>query len=342
MLKLYDEKKNKDKISAIISEMKRYKNISLLPGRWGQDNRDWTADKENHTISQSISSIRFMSKQVAQDLYDLSQKKEVELGVEIIPAKLNKEGKKVTKGLAADIKKAKENWDTMTDDERYIATIKSEEYDRVWQNPDYLESPKQEIHHMAKLDCFTNVLRALQMETCLDTRQIKILIELGYFSQFGGSDMLMKIYDMFFEGEYKVTKTIKSFMQRLDEIRKYESIASLFSKDLPLQQRLISEQENIGICLTTNPEANRSTYFVRAVDEKWGTTVTLYSVSSGKSGNVRFRKADIAKKPVSPGQIIKILDGNTSPRYTYKGGKRAPIPGEKEYWVKSYSILRPD
>ena len=60
MLKLYDEKKNTDKIAKIISEMKRYKKISLTAGRFGQDNRDWFVDKENNTISQSLSSIRYM------------------------------------------------------------------------------------------------------------------------------------------------------------------------------------------------------------------------------------------------------------------------------------------
>lgn len=343
MLKLYDEKKNTDKISAIIAEMKRYKNITLLSGKWGQDNRDWTADKEHETISQSISSIRYMSKQVAQDLYDLSQHEDAEMGVEFIKPKLNKDGKAELKKLKDEFKKASENIESLSEEEINKLNKHFEERDNeIWNSPEYLEVQAQEIHHRAKLDCFTNILRAIQMNTCLDTRQIKILIELGYFSEFGKTDTLMKVCNMFFEGESKVTKTIKSFNQRLDAVRNYEAFVKIFDSELPLRERLQSEQENIGLCLTTDPEAERNMYFVRDVDEKWGTTVTLYSVLSGKSGKVRFRKDDIKKIPVVPNMMIKIIDGNSSPKYTYKSGKRTPIPGETEYWVKKYTIVRPE
>jgi len=329
MLKLYDEKKNTDKISAIISEMKRYKGIKLLAGKWGQDNRDWTVDKEHQTISQSISSIRYMSKAVAEDLYNLSQQNEVVIGEEIVKPKLNKDGKTKLKALKL-IGNQINNANELEDINRQI--------NEVYEMDEYLEVKGGIFETKVKLDCFTNVLRALQMQSCLDTRQIKILIELGYFADFGGSAKLMRIYNEFFEGEHKLTKTIKSYNERLNEIRELEN--SILDEELPIRIRLQSEQENIGLCLSIDPEANQWLYFVRAVDEKWGTTVNLYSISNGKSGNVRFRKADLQKQPVAPNQIIKILSGNSSPRYTYKGGKKAIIPGEKDYWVKRYSIIK--
>ena len=74
MLKLYTEKGNKEKIALIVSEMKRYQDIRMLPGKFGQDNRDWYIDKANHTISQSLSSIKFMSQLAAEDLFTLGQR----------------------------------------------------------------------------------------------------------------------------------------------------------------------------------------------------------------------------------------------------------------------------
>lgn len=340
MLKLYDEKKNTDKISAIIAEMKRYRNIRLLSGKWGQDNRDWLVNKEEGTISQSISSIRFMSKQAAEDLYQLSQQEESEMGVEYIQPKLNKEGKKLEKKLKQIMENATLISDRMTDDEiKNFNETYEQLHSELWNSEEYLAVKAAEIHHFAKLDCFTNVLRALQMNTCLDTRQIKILIELGYFAQFGGSAKLMVLCNRYFEGEKKLSKTLKSFNERLEMFRQMEK--ELPDGELPIQIRLQSENENIGLCMSTDEKADNRTYFVKGVDEKWGTTVTLYSVSSGKSGTVRFRKDDLKKKPVAQNQMIRILDGNSSPRYTYKGGQRTPIPGEREYWVKSYSILQP-
>ena len=68
LLKLYTEKGNKEKIALIIDEMWRYKKIRLTPGKFGQDNRDWYIDKKNNTISQSISSIKYISSDAAEIL----------------------------------------------------------------------------------------------------------------------------------------------------------------------------------------------------------------------------------------------------------------------------------
>lgn len=75
LLKLYTEKGNKDKISLIIHEMKRFAGISMTTGRFGEDNRDWYVDKEHQTISQSISSIKYISKACARQMYKLKDER---------------------------------------------------------------------------------------------------------------------------------------------------------------------------------------------------------------------------------------------------------------------------
>jgi DNA polymerase III alpha subunit len=264
LLKLYDEKKNKDKIAQIISEMKRYKEIRLIPGRFGQDNRDWTADKENKTISQSLSSVRYISKADARALYIAGQK---------------------------------------------------------------------------NYDSFTDVLRELQMNTPVDIRTIKILIELDYFIDYGQSGKLMNVYEEFFNGPNRLTKIIKSYETRLAACRAFEQAQE--DVPLPMAQRLICEHDNVGICLSSDPELKQSLYFVQETDTKYGAKAKLYSIRTGKSGSVRIRKDDFAKRPFEPNQIIRILDGRTSPKYTFKDGQRIPIPGETEYWVSKYVIIKP-
>ena len=263
MLKLYDEKKNTDKISAIISEMKRYKNINLTTGKFGQDNRDWFVDKNNCTISQSLSSIRYISKQAAKDLYIAGQK----------------------------------------------------EY-----------------------SSFTDVLRELQMNTCLDTRQICILIELGYFSDYGKSGKLMNVYDNFFEGKNKLTKTIKSFDSRLQSSREFEE--SLEDTDINIGQRLASELSNVGLCLSTDKNCNTNLYFVREVDNKYGVKVKLYSVKRGTTGIVRLKKEQFAKHGFEAGDCIVISEYNKSVKYVYKGGTKTAVPGEYDIWIKEYTVYK--
>ena len=262
MLKLYDEKKNTDKISAIISEMNRYKGIKLTAGRFGQDNRDWVVDKEHNTISQSLSSIRYISKKAAQDLQKLGAN---------------------------------------------------------------------------QYSTFTDVLRAIQMETCLDTRQIAILIELNYFEPFGKSGKLMRVYENFFEGKFKLTKTVKSYEARLQSCREYE--ASLENSDLNIGQRLNSELNNIGLCLSIEKSLPDNMYFIYDVDDKYGIKVKLYSVNRGTTGLVRIRKDDYAKHHFEKGDCFVLNKYNKSPRYTYRNGQKAEIPGEFEIWVKEYTVL---
>lgn len=262
MLKLYDEKKNTDKISAVISEMKKYKNISLTVGKFGQDNRDWMVDKEHGTISQSLSSIRYMNKKAAQELEAFGH---------------------------------------------------------------------NEYH------TFTDLLRELQMNSCLDTRQIAILIELNYFDSFGKSGKLMKVYNEFFDGKMKLTKTIKSYEQRLQMCREFEE--SLPDEELNIKRRLESELSNIGLCLSVDRLQPDNLYFIREIDAKYGVKAKLYSVQRGTTGIVKFKKDDFAKHPFNEGDCISLLQYTRSPRYTYKGGERSAVPGEYDIWAKQYSVL---
>ena len=73
LLKLYTDKNKKDKISLAADEMMLNKGIKFTLGRYGEDNTDWLINKDKQLISQAISSMKYMSKQAAQDLYVASQ-----------------------------------------------------------------------------------------------------------------------------------------------------------------------------------------------------------------------------------------------------------------------------
>ena len=75
MLKLFTEKRKLEKIAAILREMSAYRGLTLKAGTFGEDNRDWLIDREKKTISQSLSSVKSISQQVAEDLYNASRQK---------------------------------------------------------------------------------------------------------------------------------------------------------------------------------------------------------------------------------------------------------------------------
>ena len=347
MLKLYDEKKNTEKISSIIAEMKRYKNIQLLSGRWGQNNTDWSADKEHNTISQSISSIKYMSKIVAEELYNLSQHNEAEIGEVFYPDIYTKLAKseiaKLKKKLTPLQEKAEAYLNNGGDefDEEFLALYDEglpleQEIKRIELSDASYEQRAKTEKSYAKLDCFTNVLRAIQMNTCLDTRQIEILIGLNYFQQFGKSDKLMKVYQYFFNGEKKITKTIKSFEERLENCRQFE--ASLENQELPAGLRLRYEMDNIGLCLSTDPAAPSNSYFVTSIDDKYSIKMTLYSIPRGTTGLVKVAKKDY--HTVAEGSCIKIEKFRKGPKYSYNKGVKTIVPGETEIWVTNYKVMQ--
>lgn len=261
MLKLYDEKGNKDKIAAIIAEMKRYKGIRLTPGQFGQDNRDWLIDKANGCISQSLSAIKYVSKQAAEDLY------------------------------------------------------------RAGQNA-FLSFP--------------DVLRTLQMDTCLNTRQIGVLTSVGYFNKFGGNKTLLELEQEYFEGKNKLTKTLvpKTVEKRLAINRDLASAAT--QEPLPIAEQLALENEYVGLCLTEDRSAPHNQFFVLDVDDKFGVKVKLYSVQRGTMGAMRLRKNDYENMPFKPGDCIFVQTGENRPRYSYVNGTRKPT-GERDYWITDYT-----
>ena len=293
MLKLYTEKGDKDKIVAIINEMKRYKQIKLIPGQWKQDNRDWTVDKENNTISQSLSSIKFISQQTAESLYNLSQQETFWIGTEY--------------------KKTKE---------------KDSEGNFIYEETSFTSS----------FNTFTDVLRAIQMNTGIKKNEIEILIGIGYFKEYGGNGKLLSVFNEFTEGKNKLTKTIKSFNKRLDYLRDYE--ASLPDAYIDIAQQLLIENDNIGLCLSIFPKAPGRIYFVQEVDDKYGIKVKLYNIHNGNIGIIRIRKNTWAKIPLFINQCIYIDDYSQEQRYSYKEGRRTPINGEYDIWANVYHILK--
>lgn len=65
----YAEKGDKARIDRARIEMKRAFGISVAPCRFRQDNRDFFIDKERRTISDTLMSVKHISKRVADELY---------------------------------------------------------------------------------------------------------------------------------------------------------------------------------------------------------------------------------------------------------------------------------
>lgn len=70
----YAEKGDKDRIDRARQEMKQAFGIRIVPPKFRQDNRDFFLDHENNTISDSLVSIKHVSKTAANALYKLGHR----------------------------------------------------------------------------------------------------------------------------------------------------------------------------------------------------------------------------------------------------------------------------
>jgi len=273
ILKTFTEKGNKEKVASAISEMRRYKNIQLTVGRLGQDNRDWYIDKEHGTISQSLSSIKYVSQVAAEDLYKMKD---------------------------------------------------------------------------MQFDTFADVLRHLQMETCLNSRQIKVLIMLGYFERFGGAKKLMKLYAVFsgdkendtiFNGKNVITKMHKdkTVTERMEVLKALEK--SLPDEDISIFEKLQAESEFVGTCLSSDQTQSTYCYFIEDVDDTYGIKVRLYSVVRSTIGLLKIRRPVFEEQPFKAGDSIILNKWEKKPKYLYTNGKRVAIPDTEEFWIVKYDIV---
>jgi DNA polymerase III alpha subunit len=263
MLKLYTEKGNKEKIAQIVQEMKAYMDISLIPGQFGQDNRDWYVDKEHRTISQSLPSIKFISTQAAEDLSSM--------------------------------------------DVRNFKT-------------------------------FADVLRNLQMNTCLNRRQIEVLIGIGYFSPFGRTGKLTRIAEEFYNGKNKVTKTLKSWEKRMEILRGIE--AELPDEDLPIVERLRIENDMLGFCRSTDAACNKMYRFVEELDTTYGVKVKLYDIRNGTSRVSRISKNDLHNCQLQLSEIIEPTEWQQRPVCIFRNGKRIQLDETVTWLMKCKTITQ--
>lgn len=263
-LKLYTEKGKKDKIAALIDEMRRYAGIHLSPGRFGEDNRGWSSNKEEKTISQSLSSIKYISSSAAEALYEASLK---------------------------------------------------------------------------TFDSFSSVLWHLLNDSRINSRQIEVLIKIGYFQDFGRSLKLMTVFNEFKNGKNRVTKSLKSWQTRLEALKKFEN--EIKDEALPVEDTVRAENEYIGLCFSCEPSA-KNEYMFTEIDDKYSVRVKLYNIFRGRYTSVlRMKKDTYALKQPKIGDIIRITDRTCyaeRPKRIYKDGISVQSD-EKETWLLSYALI---
>lgn len=158
----------------------------------------------------------------------------------------------------------------------------------------------------------------------LNSRQLSILTKLGFFEEFGGSQKLLRIAELY--DTYHGKKIIKKDKCNLpiELIEKYMDsetekqyrftpegmdalLADLCSlipdKDIPLQTRLQAEREYLGYISYTDP-SRQNTAVVIDVNCKYTPKITLYRLDTASTIVAKLKKKSYEAMPIPVGSII--------------------------------------
>lgn len=193
---------------------------------------------------------------------------------------------------------------------------------------------------------FVELLEDINTKTSLDSRQLDILIRLGFFGEFGGAKYLLDIVNIFNKlySKKQFKKAELPFKLNPDIVRSFAGketekmftqvdtkaliehmISELKNSDITIRARLEAELEYVGYISYKDEKYNKDVAVVTEVKpNKYGTVfTTLYYLKTGQSETVKTDKYLFSNKPLDRFDTIYITS-------IVEKNKRRKVDGE---WV---------
>lgn len=205
---------------------------------------------------------------------------------------------------------------------------------------------------------FMHLLYDLREKTSLNSRQIKILIELDFFEEFGDANFLMAQYEVFdtLDGKRQFKKqALESMGFPIDLIRPYaeKETEKMFTgvnirmvmlscvdhiryQKRSLKEKLNAQTMHLGY-LDVVGEQYAGILVVMSVDAKYSPKMKMYSLKNGTTLDFKIDKKLFAKNKLSAGDIVRILSSKTKPKMRRcEDGTFEEVPNTAERWITNY------
>ena len=194
-----------------------------------------------------------------------------------------------------------------------------------------------------------------------NSRQLSLLIKLGFFEEFGKTLKLLKICDIYdlYHGKkllkkdklnlpidlvqkYAISETAKQYKfdpEHMDAMLR-EFISLIPDTEIPLRTRLEAEAEYLGYISYTNPKL-QNTGFVLSLETKYSPKANIYMLSDGSTITAKVSKSLYQKNAFDKGQTLKFY---TEERYKSKKDENGEWvkTNEKELWITNYIVKLTD
>lgn len=205
---------------------------------------------------------------------------------------------------------------------------------------------------------FLDLLFDIKEKTSTNARQLKILIELDFFAEFGDANYLLEQYAFFdrFYGKSQFKKDIlNEFGVSFETIGRYSekespkmftkvdfrSYAKIVAPEIKYTPRKLSEQvkaqtDYLGY-ITIIDDRYRGMAAVISIDTKYSPKVKMYSLKNGTTLDCKIDKKSFNQNPISAGDIVTIYGTKKKPKVRKNAdGKWENIPDTSELWITKY------
>lgn len=212
-----------------------------------------------------------------------------------------------------------------------------------------------------KYENFYELWKDMKKKKNLNSGKVNTLIEIGYFDDFGAIgkikrfiDILDQLYDrsQFSKSNPPVEflPIIRKYSEETDkQYRKFDYDAALTEIwetlediDIPFNERLKYELQNIGYVKTLVPDMSPDYAFVQEYECKYkNPKLTLYRLADGSTEIVKVRRKKYDEAPINVGDIIKTIECSEEGRWSKdNNGDWQQDNSDKESILKKWSFVR--
>lgn len=213
-----------------------------------------------------------------------------------------------------------------------------------------------------KYDTFIDLLFDLKDKTSINSRQLKILVELDFFEEFGDANYLLHLINLYNEfgdrtqikknklDNFKIPyNLVRSFAKKETEkmftkIHSKNLLSTLAKQQRDVRKRTLKEKvaaqiEHLGYLDIADARYSRMLVVI-SVNTKYSPRLKVYSLKNGTMFDCKIDKRTYNKKKLEKGDIIRVTNQNRRPKTRRtENGTYESIPETSEIWLTEYENI---
>lgn len=212
-----------------------------------------------------------------------------------------------------------------------------------------------ELSQTNKYKSFIQLFKDIQSKTSVNKKQLNILIQLRYFSEFGKSEKLTKAVKLFnkYSGKSQISKSkltdeeleiISEYAIETKTLYKFTDINGFINrlynniedKELPLSVLISAQAEYLGYIDIVIPKLKNYAY-IMDIDTKYSPKFTCYKIDTGETIVIKMNKRSYAECNIEKGCIIQYIA--KSKAKMKKVDDEWITTDELELWFANYKIV---